>query len=78
MKIVENLQQINKNLAALTRLAGPTGLGLSVRSLRNLKALHGTAPHFQKLNPVTSDVAVFREVLQIDFQLASRLTHHFW
>jgi len=78
MKIVENLQQINKNLAALTRLAGPTGLDLSIRSLRNLRALHDTDLHFQKLNPVTSDVSVFHEVLQIDFQLASRLAHHFW
>jgi hypothetical protein len=59
-------------------LVGPTGLTLSVSSLKNLKHVFSGDEQLEKLNPVNLNYDVFMEVLGVDVEIAYRLSDFFY
>jgi hypothetical protein len=58
-------------------MVAPTGLDISISTLRNLKHIISGKDSFVKIDPMYCDYQVFKEVLQIDIQLAFLLETHF-
>lgn len=77
--IRKELGEIRKALEALSPLAGPSGLQVSVRSLRELVESFGHIPKLRKRAlPPFYGGNLLEEILEIDRDLAHRLAHHFW
>jgi len=74
-KEVENLR---KTVEVLAPLASPTGLQLSVRSLREIASTASLAPSLEKRNPEREGTAYFEEILEVDPGLARRISSYFW
>ena len=66
-----------QSLDRLTSLAGATGLDLSSTTLKNLRHVLVVGSEMEKIDPRGLDYRVFREVLGIDFHLATRLEGFF-
>lgn len=83
-KIESELKNVSRQVAALTKqteelltIAGPTGLHLSIRTLRNLKLLSSGSEQLEPLNPQLCEHTVFEEVLGVERDLALRLREYF-
>ncbi len=80
-KALEQLRECMKpssdSLKALSAIASPTGLDLSLRTVTNLAHVLARDGEFEKLNPYGCGWQVFRDVLGIDMQLAWKL-HQFF
>ena len=61
----------------IPRLTTPTGLAISVTTLRNLKSLSTGGDIVQKITPIAGDPGVFIEVLGVDRNMAHRLYSFF-
>lgn len=77
-KLTTQLQAVERHLNQLAKLAGPSGLDIAVRTLRNIRHIRDGTDELEKLDPVSSGIEVFREALGVDIDLASRLDSHFW
>lgn len=77
-KLTDEVHKLNVSIQRLTSLTGPTGLDLSVSSLRNLRHVLSGDQQIEKLNPTGLDHDVFMEVLGVDFETAYRLRDFFY
>lgn len=76
-ELVGQVRRLVDHLERLSNLSGPTGLAISIPTLRNLAAIGADSPVFGKLDALQADYTVFQEVLAIDGHLAFRLYTHF-
>jgi hypothetical protein len=76
-EFTKELKRINESLSKIARISNPTGLKLSISTLRNLMNLLEKKA-FEKIDPSGINYLVIKEVLNIDFNLASNLEHFFW
>ena len=76
-KLTSELKKLNDHIAQISSIAAPTGLDISISTLRNLKHIIAGKDSFTKIDPMYCDYQVFKEVLQIDIQLAFLLETHF-
>ncbi|MCX5818779.1 MAG: ATP-binding protein [Deltaproteobacteria bacterium] len=77
-KLISEVKDLNKHMKYISNVAGPTGLDFSVTTLRDLKSIFTGGDSFSKIDPISCDYTVFKEVLQIDTDLSFRLSQHFW
>ena len=77
LKLVGKAERIEKCLASLQTIAGPTGLDLSFSTWRNVGQITKTEVTVAQIDPEGCDVYVFQEVLGVDINLAISLRHHF-
>jgi len=76
-KLTTKLEKLTKVAEKIQTLAGPTGLNISITTLRNLQRLILKQDGFEKLNPRDCSQKVFQEVLGIDYKLAYSLYNYF-
>lgn len=76
-KVASELQNLNKRLEKLETIAGPTGINLSVTTMRNLAGLLKTEAVLQKLAVEDVPYQAFEEVLGISSDLAFKLSTYF-
>lgn len=76
-KLTSELQKLNKHIEQISNIAAPTGLDISISTLRNLKHIISGKDSFTKIDPLCADYQVFKEVLEIDIKLAFLLETHF-
>ncbi len=76
--LTDEIKSINKHLENISTIAGPTGLDFSITSLKNIKSILSDKSSFVKIDPVYCDHTVFREVMEIDDNLAFKIEQHFW
>jgi hypothetical protein len=76
-KIHDDLSKLDGHLASLNKIAGATGLDLSVTTVRNLAGHFAGGPTPPKMNPAFQKAAVFVEILGVDWRTASHLEDYF-
>lgn len=76
-ELTNEVKRINESLSKIARISNSTGLGLSISTLRNIKNLLNKKP-FEKIDPTSVNCLALKEVLDIDWDLASNLEHFFW
>jgi hypothetical protein len=69
----EAIGKVSEQLGALARVADPTGLALSITTVRRLTRLRDQEPALEKLRAKDLDAQCLREVLGVDLGLAWRL-----
>lgn len=74
-KLVREVSTLNKTLGVLTHIAGPTGLDLSVNTLRNLRHLLAGQTTIERIPAAAIGWQGFMEVLGVDRTLALRIEH---
>ena len=78
LKDVKNeIGKLNNQLDNISRIAGATGLNVSIPTLKNLGHLLANDNQIEKINPVYLSAEGFKEVLHIDEDLAYQLQGHF-
>lgn len=77
-KLTSEMVKLNSHLNNLSRVSGPTGLDLSISSIRNLRHVIAGESSIVKIDPTGTNYDVFMEVLGVDFHMATRLEHCFW
>lgn len=75
--LTNEIKKLNSNMEKFTILGGNTGLDLSVTTLRNLKSIVSGDGKFEKIDPNYCNAGVFKEVLDIDWDLAIDLEAYF-
>jgi hypothetical protein len=73
-----NVKKLCDLLGNLTSISGPTGLDLSVTTIRNLKHVLKNSDRFEKIDPSYCSHEVFQEVLSVDATTAFDIKNHFW
>ncbi len=76
-ELTKEVKKIGESLSKIARISNSTGLGISISTLRDLKNLIERKP-FEKIDPTSINYLAFKEILEIDFHLASNLEHFFW
>lgn len=76
-EITREVKKLNENLSTIAKIAGSTGLDLSISTLRNLRNLLEKKP-FGKIDPTSLSYLSIKEILEVDWHLASNLEHFFW
>jgi DNA-directed RNA polymerase subunit L len=80
-KELENLkkeiEKQNKFLENISRLSAPTGLNLSISTLRNIKRIIAGDENFEKIDALQNSHLVFQEVLGINCEMALRIWSYF-
>lgn len=76
-ELTKEVKKINESLSKIARISNSTGLGLSISTFRNLKNLVDKKP-FEKIDPTSINYLALKEILEIDWDLASNLEHFFW
>lgn len=71
------IQEHNRYMKELECIAAPTGLDLSVRSLRNLRHLLAKDEHFEPIDIKECEFNVIKEVIGVDIQMAFRIYDYF-
>ena len=77
-KLTNELGKLNKNAEAISNIAGPTGINLSITTIRNLRHLIKNDEIVERIDPQWCEHTIFKEVLSIDDDLALRLRDFFW
>ena len=77
-KITDEIRKLNVHMERLTSLADPTGLALSISSLKNLRHVVSHDEQMEKLNPVALSYDAFMEILGVDVETAYRLSDFFY
>jgi hypothetical protein len=72
-KLTREVETIKDRLSRLSNLADPTGLALSVTSLRNLAHLLGVPSQIEKIDPCVCSWQAFQEVLGVSPRTATQL-----
>lgn len=75
--LTKEIGEVKDQLSQLSNLADPTGLALSVTTLRNLAHLFSVPSHIEKIDPRSCSWQTFQEVLRVDSQTAIRLASFF-
>lgn len=73
VKLTKEAEGIKDHLSQLSNLADPTGLALSVTTLRNLAHLFGIPCRIEKIDPCSCSWQTFQEVLCVDARTATQL-----
>ncbi len=76
--VVNMLGRIEKRLEPLSVLTGPTGLDLSVTTIRNLQNVFQGKDLLERIDPVGCDSDVFLEILGVNQSTAHKIQDHFW
>lgn len=76
-ELTKEAVKLNSHISKLAPLADPTGVALSVTTLRNLRRLRSDED-FEKIDPTYLDYDIFMEVLGIDSNTALQLRDFFW
>jgi hypothetical protein len=76
-KLTSELKKLNDHIAQISSIAAPTGLDISISTLRNIKHIISGKDTFTKIDPQCADYQVFKEVLEIDIHLAMHIQMHF-
>lgn len=76
-KLTREVDTIKDRLDRLSNLADPTGLALSVTSLRNLAHLLGVPSQIEKIDPCACSWQTFQEVLLVNPRTATQLCAYF-
>lgn len=76
-ELSRKLDKLNKHTEELTRIAGPSGLSLSLTTLKNLEAIKNSSQSLEKLDPKYCDHRIFKEVLGVNDKIAYQLDHYF-
>jgi hypothetical protein len=77
-KLTSEVEKLSRQIAPLTKLAGATGLNLSVATIRNLRHVIDNLGHMEKFDPSGLDYDVFMEVLGVDIETAYNLSDFFY
>ena len=75
--LTSQLQKLNTNIERISNIVAPTGLDISITTLRNLKHIMDGKNSFTKIDPLYADFQIFKEVLEIDIHLAMHIAMHF-
>ena len=75
--LVSEIKTLNRHMNLLSNISGPTGLDLSITSLRGLNGINNGNLIFPKIDPRYCDRTAFSEILQIDNKLSSKIERHF-
>jgi hypothetical protein len=75
--IADTTKRLESSVSQLASAVGPTGLEMSVRTMRNLRSVVAGDGELEKVDPVGASPDTFREVLGVGFELAYRLRNHF-
>lgn len=67
------MKRVREKLDELARVSGPTGLALSVSTLRNLKRVLREGKEVEPIHPQGQPSSVFREVLGVDRDMGVKL-----
>lgn len=73
-KLTSELSRKMESLSSLRDIAGPTGLDLSINSLKNIRHVLNQEP-FERINARYISDNVFMEVLGVDIETAYKLEH---
>lgn len=76
-KLANELGKLNKHTEAISNIAGPTGINLSITTLRNLRHLMNNDGLIEKIDPHFCEQSIFKEILGVDDELAFRLRNFF-
>jgi hypothetical protein len=76
-KLTDEVKKLNGNFEKIMSIGGNTGLDLSVTTLKNLKNMISGDGKLEKINPSCCSYKVFKEVLNIDYDLAFELEMFF-
>ena len=76
-EIKSGLSKISGHLEDIAAITESTGLRLSLKTLMNLHHIMARENKIEKLDPHFADASVFREVLDVDVQLAYQLVRYF-
>jgi hypothetical protein len=76
-KLANHVQKIDSKVETLLNIAGPTGLNVSVSTLRNLASILGKEFDPTPLSPEYCSHFAFMEVLGVNLDLAFRLEDYF-
>lgn len=76
-EIKSAIEEHNKHMKALECIASPTGVDLSVTSLKNLRHLLAKDEHLEFIDIKECDYDVIKEVLGVDIETAFRIYYYF-
>jgi hypothetical protein len=76
-KLTDEIKAIRDELSPIKNFVNPTGLALSVTSLRNLANLIDAPARIEKIDPFSCSWQTFQEVLAVDSRTAIQLTAFF-
>ncbi len=76
-KATSEINKLNSHVDYIKNISGPTGLDLSVSSLKNLQHIAQGRNQIERMDPRVWDYRVFMEVLGVDASMAMRLRSFF-
>jgi len=76
--LTHQVEKLNRTIEQLAPLGDATGLSLSIPTLKNLQRLVRGEQDFERINPASCDMPVFRELLGVNTQMALRFRHFFF
>lgn len=76
-QLTDTVKRLAQHLEGLERIAGPTGLDLSVTTIRNLQRILSDAKGVAKVVPSLDSWRFYQEVLEIDRKTARLVLHHY-
>jgi hypothetical protein len=74
--LTREISRLNESLNTISKIAGPTGLDISVTTARNLSHVLSRDRLLEKIDPLRCDHLMFQEVLNVGDDLAFRLESH--
>lgn len=77
IELTGEIKKLNSHIGDLSSISAPTGLDISVSSLRSLKHIISGKGSFEKFNPCYCPESIFSEILKINHELAYKLEWHF-
>jgi hypothetical protein len=75
--LTKELKRLGDNFNSLPELTGATGLNLSYPTLENLRHLVAGDDQFRAIDPYFCKANVFKEILDVEWNMAYRLEHFF-
>ncbi|QTA85715.1 AlbA family DNA-binding domain-containing protein [Desulfonema magnum] len=75
--IQTELNKINASIKKFNAISGATGIDVSLRTLKNLRHIFTGSSDFEPIDIRYYDYNVIQEVLNIDFEMASKIYDHF-
>lgn len=76
-ELTEEIRAIKTQMEQIRTIASPTGLNLSISTLRNLRHLQRTEDTVEKIKLDSLDHRIFQEVLGVDTKMAFDIWGHF-
>lgn len=76
-ELTSEIKKITSHLKDISSISSPTGLDISITTLRSLQYIISGQGSFEKIDPQYCPDDTFREVLKVDRELAYKLEWHF-